>query len=446
MRRRKISYSTGVAAVLAAFLIGGGTAANAAVTTGIDPGGAGQAHADAPSAEVSSVVAAVAPPPGYSVHGIDVSHYQGSINWASVANAGIDFAYAKVTEGTSFVDQTFATNYAGAKAQGIYSGAYHFGRPDLGSPTTQANYFIDHASFTRDGRTLPPMLDIETGTTVGKDTCYGLSTSAMGSWISGFVNQVRARTGSATTIYTASGFWNQCTGGSSAFNSNPLFAARWSSTVTPLPTGWSTWTLWQYTSSGSVPGISGNVDGDVFNGSLAQLAVLAGGGNPIRDHVSDVSGDGHADILATKPDGTLWYYPNNSDSNPGGVPFTTGTQIGTGWQVFTTVSTADISGDGHADLVATKPDGTLWYYPNNSDSNPGHIPFTTGTQIGTGWEVFNWVHAADISGDGHADILATKPDGTLWYYPNNSDSNPGHVPFISGTQIGTGWETYDRVF
>jgi hypothetical protein len=197
-------------------------------------------------------------------------------------------------------------------------------------------------------------------------------------------------------------------------------------------------TLWYYpnnssTNPGNLPFTTGTQIGtgwEVFNSA----------------HAADISGDGHADLVATKPDGTLWYYPNNSDSNPGHVPFISGTQIGTGWQAFTTVSTADVSGDGHADILATKPDGTLWYYPNNSDSNPGHLPFTTGTQIGTGWEVFNWVHAADVSGDGHADLLATKPDGTLWYYPNNSDSNPGHLPFTTGTQIGTGWEVFDRVF
>jgi hypothetical protein len=114
--------------------------------------------------------------------------------------------------------------------------------------------------------------------------------------------------------------------------------------------------------------------------------------------------------------------------------------------VYDRVMAADVSGDGHADIVATKPDGTLWYYPNNSDSNPGHIPFTNGTQIGTGWTMYNRVMAADVSGDGHADIVATKPDGTLWYYPNNSDSNPGHIPFTTGTQIGTGWTVYNRIF
>ncbi|MGC5285256.1 FG-GAP repeat domain-containing protein, partial [Micromonospora sp. DT231] len=138
--------------------------------------------------------------------------------------------------------------------------------------------------------------------------------------------------------------------------------------------------------------------------------------------VGDVSGDGHADALGVQPDGTLWYYPNNMDSNPGGKPFTTRTQVGTAdWQKFTTVMSADVSGDGHADALGVKPDGTMWYYPNNMDSNAGGKPFTTVTQVGEDWQQFSKVMAADVSGDGHADALGVKPDGTMWYYPNNMD-------------------------
>ncbi|GAB3940836.1 hypothetical protein GCM10027614_25150 [Micromonospora vulcania] len=68
-----------------------------------------------------------------------------------------------------------------------------------------------------------------------------------------------------------------------------------------------------------------------------------------------------------------------------------------------------MSGDGHADVLATKPDGTLWYYPNNMDSNPNHVPFVDGTNIGRDWAQFDRVMSADVSGDGHADVLATNP-------------------------------------
>ncbi|MGC5285255.1 FG-GAP-like repeat-containing protein [Micromonospora sp. DT231] len=181
-------------------------------------------------------------------------------------------------------------------------------------------------------------------------------------------------------------------------------------------------------------------DGDIISGVLWSQQARSPGGS-----VGDVSGDGHSDLLGFKPDGTLWYYPNNMDSNAGGLPFTDGKQIGKGWQDFDRTVSADVSGDGHADVVATKPDGTMWYYPNNMDSNAGGVPFVDGKRVGPGWRDFDRIVAADVSGDGHADVLATKPDGTLWYYPNNMDSNAGGVPFVNGAQIGRGWRDFDRI-
>lgn len=135
---------------------------------------------------------ALASPSDYDVTGIDVSHYQGTIDWSSVAGAGIDFAYAKATEGLNFIDAYYNANRSGARNAGIYFGAYAFGRPDQGSPRTQADKFIDTSLYSSDGRTLPPMLDIEWPKE--GPACYGLSANAMVSWISQFVDQVRVRT------------------------------------------------------------------------------------------------------------------------------------------------------------------------------------------------------------------------------------------------------------
>ncbi|GHJ52180.1 hypothetical protein Nm8I071_14870 [Nonomuraea sp. TT08I-71] len=163
---------------------------------------------------------------------------------------------------------------------------------------------------------------------------------------------------------------------------------------------------------------------------------------------SDVSGDGYADLLATKPDGTLWYYPNNINSNANGEPFTGSRQIGgTAWNSYNRVMSGDVSGDGYADLIATKPDGTLWYYPNNIRTNANGEPFTGSRQIGgTAWNSYNRVLLADVSGDGYADLIATKPDGTMHYYPNNIRTNANGEPFTGSRQIGgTGWNSYNRV-
>ncbi|WP_275408129.1 GH25 family lysozyme, partial [Actinoplanes octamycinicus] len=218
-----------------------------------------------------------AAPTGYSVTGIDVSHYQGTINWSSVADAGTDFAYAKATEGTNYTDPTYSANRTGARANSIYFGAYHFARPDQGDPRGQADRLVNTSQYSSDGRTLPPMLDIEWAS--GQATCFGLSTSSMVSWISQFLDQVRVRTGQKAMIYTNPNWWNPCTGNTTAFGSYPLFHSRYADTPGALPSGWSQFTLWQYTSSGSVPGVSGGVDRDVFNGTLAQLRALCNGGS-----------------------------------------------------------------------------------------------------------------------------------------------------------------------
>ena len=182
-------------------------------------------------------------------------------------------AYAKATEGLSFVDSSFTANFRGAKQNGILAGAYHYARPDVSDGTSQANYFLDRAQYSQDGKTLIPMLDIEwpwegSG---APSPCYGLSTSQMSTWVKQFVDRVYARTGQRTMIYTNTKWWNPCTGNNATFGANPLFIANYSSTYKPLPAGWNQFTLWQYSDSGSLPG-----DQDVFNGSLTQLQALAG--------------------------------------------------------------------------------------------------------------------------------------------------------------------------
>ncbi|HET8582818.1 MAG TPA: VCBS repeat-containing protein [Jatrophihabitans sp.] len=151
------------------------------------------------------------------------------------------------------------------------------------------------------------------------------------------------------------------------------------------------------------------------------------------DVVADVNGDHRADLLATKPDGTLWYWPNTGN---GTHPYASGAQISSGWTGFATILAGDVNGDGHADLLATKTDGTLWYWPNTGSAT---APYGAGHQIGSGWAGFTTILAGDVNGDGHADLLATKPDGTLWYWPNTGSAT---APFGAGHQIGSGWTDF----
>jgi GH25 family lysozyme M1 (1,4-beta-N-acetylmuramidase) len=234
-------------------------------------------HAAAGQAPGEPAESALAVPPGYSVTGVDVSNHQAVIDWHAVARSGQRFTYAKATEGVRFVDAYFAANYRNAKNNGLYAGAYHYARPDRSSGRAQADYFLDRAGYMADGRTLPPMLDIEWPWSGSGSPypCYGLSPAQMGTWIRDFVNRVRERTGRPTMIYTNVNWWNPCTGGNGSFGDQPLFIARYASTPGRLPAGWSRFTLWQFTSSASIPGIRTLADQDVFNGTLADMARLA---------------------------------------------------------------------------------------------------------------------------------------------------------------------------
>jgi GH25 family lysozyme M1 (1,4-beta-N-acetylmuramidase) len=210
------------------------------------------------------------------VQGIDVSHWQGSINWTSVRNFGIQFAWIKATEGTSSKDSAFSTNYLGAYNAGVIRGAYHFARPDLSGGATQAGFFASSGgAWSRDNLTLPGVLDIENNP-YGAN-CYGRTASGMRTWITDFYNTYKSRTGRDVVIYTTASWWNTCTASWTGMGANsPLWVAHWTSSETPsLPAGFPYWTVWQYTSSGSVSGVSGSVDRDKFNGTRDRLLALA---------------------------------------------------------------------------------------------------------------------------------------------------------------------------
>ncbi|MGW1891160.1 lysozyme [Streptomyces sp. NPDC002004] len=202
--------------------------------------------------------------------GVDVSSHNGNVAWSTLWNSGVKWSYAKATEGTYYTNPYFAQQYNGSYNVGMIRGSYHFATPDTTSGAAQANYFVDHGGgWSRDGRTLPGALDIEWNPYGA--ACYGKSASAMVSWIADFINQYRARTGRYAVIYTATSWWQQCTGGYGGFATNdPLWIARYDTTPGELPAGWDYYTMWQYTSSGPTVG-----DHSRFNGALDRVQALA---------------------------------------------------------------------------------------------------------------------------------------------------------------------------
>jgi GH25 family lysozyme M1 (1,4-beta-N-acetylmuramidase) len=203
--------------------------------------------------------------------GVDVSAYQGDINWASVGSS-LDFVYAKATEGTDYTNPDFSNQYKGPSGRAIIRGAYHFAIPDNSTGAAQADYFAGHGGgWSPGGKTLPGALDIEYNP-YGSE-CYGLTQSQMTAWIRDFVNEYAYDTHVYPVIYSTSRWWTTCTGNASGFQAyDPLWIACYCSSAGALPAGYGTDTFWQYADSGSRPG-----DQDVFNGAYTRLEALADG-------------------------------------------------------------------------------------------------------------------------------------------------------------------------
>jgi lysozyme len=207
-------------------------------------------------------------PGANSQYGIDVSEYQGNINWSSVKAAGKSFAIIRVSDGTGHLDSYFSQNWSGAKSAGLIRGVYQFFEPGEDA-VAQANLVLSHMGAFGPGD-LPPMIDVEvTG---------GQSAATITSKVHQWVNTIQSATGVKPLIYTGGWFWNPDVQ-TGDFASYPLVDSYYCSNCCPdIASPWTKWAMWQYSSTGSVGGISGNVDLDRFDGTLDDLNALAGGG------------------------------------------------------------------------------------------------------------------------------------------------------------------------
>ena len=236
----------------------------------VSPASAASTSSASASATASATATASASGIGSSgVNGMDVSRWQRTVNWDAWRAKGKSFAYVKATEGTSYTNRYFKAQYGGSRDAGMLHGAYHFASPNGSSGKAQAAYFVKHGgAWKADGKTLPGVLDIEYNPY--GSTCYGLSKAAMVRWVTSFTKEYKARTGRDAVIYTTNDWWKRCTGSSKAFNrTNPLWVARYSSSVGTLPGSWPFYTFWQYTAS--------PLDQDHFSSSYARLVSLARG-------------------------------------------------------------------------------------------------------------------------------------------------------------------------
>jgi len=201
----------------------------------------------------------------YEVHGIDISHYQGDVKWEELAKTTyndkkIHFVFMKATEGSSLKDKKFQQNWKKAKELNLLRGAYHFYRPNVDAGT-QAQHFITHAPLGRGD--LPPVLDIE------KDK--GFSKKQMIDGIKEWIRIVENHYAVKPIIYVNVDFYNRYI--KENFPGYTVWIAHYN-TKKPRAADHE-WHFWQYSEKGKAAGIKGNVDVNVFNGSLEELLALA---------------------------------------------------------------------------------------------------------------------------------------------------------------------------
>jgi len=199
-------------------------------------------------------------PADYPVHGIDVSKYQEQIDWLRVKQAGIEFAFIKATEGGDRRDERFAQNWQSAKAVGLRRGAYHFYyfcRP----AEEQAVWFIN--TVPKEPDSLPPVLDMEWNHL--SPTCkIRPKPEIVRQEMRKFLRLVEQHYGKRAIIYTTIDFFDR--NGLHEFTNHPF----WLRSVAGHPDekyGAHPWTFWQYTGTGSIPGIATATDINVFTGS-----------------------------------------------------------------------------------------------------------------------------------------------------------------------------------
>lgn len=351
----------------------------------------------------SSAAGVVSCAAGATVEGVDVSYFQGSIDWASVRASGSVFAFARVSDGDDFLDPQFDANWSGMKAAGIVRGVYQFFRPEQDA-ASQASLLLSHASF--EPGDLPPVLDVEVADGVG----YSAIADGIATWVS----IVQSATGRAPIVYTAASFWDGVGGGS---DGTDLWVASWGVSCPSLPSSWSSWRFWQYADDGTVAGISGTVDLDEFDGTLADLQAYAAGdtngagaggtglpslgGNVTSDPAVASNADGRLEVFGVGADGALW---TTFQTTPNGS-----------WSDWYSLAGA-VTG---TPAVTQNQDGRLEAFAIGADRAVWHTWQTAPSGSFGGWASLEGSVQGDPvvapEADGRLDVFATGADGAIWH-------------------------------
>jgi len=199
-------------------------------------------------------------PVNYKVHGIDVSHHQGKIDWKAVKATDtqdfpIRFAFVKATEGGDYKDKRFDENFTQIAEMGLIRGAYHFYNPNT-DPIRQADFFISQVDLRKGD--LAPVLDIER---------KPYDKKLLQADLIRFLNRLEEHYGVKPIIYTSYKYKTRYLD-TPDFEVYPFWIAHYYVDTLSYE---GSWLFWQHTDYGTVPGINENVDLNVFNGSMNEL-------------------------------------------------------------------------------------------------------------------------------------------------------------------------------
>ena len=196
-----------------------------------------------------------------TVDGNDVSYWQGTINWAGLKAAGRKFVIMRVAHALAF-DTKFDFNWKSCHDQGLHCGVYLYFEPNV-DPIAQANLLLNKMGPLGPGD-LPPVADVES-------TGGGMTPTAIAAAVKKFIDHVEAKVGRKPMIYSGGYFWEDNVK-STAFVDYPLWHPQYCTNCCPnIANPWKKWYFWQYSSTGKVGGITGNVDMNYWNGSLTAL-------------------------------------------------------------------------------------------------------------------------------------------------------------------------------
>lgn len=200
-------------------------------------------------------------PYDHPVHGIDISRWQGNIDWNRLRRTGISFAFLKATEGGDHSDPEFQYYWQQARAAGLPRGAYHY-YYFCRTGAEQAAWFISHVP--RERGTLPPVLDLEW--THSRTCRVRPSPAEIRREAMIFMSALEQYYGQRPIIYTTVDFYRD----NNLSSWNEEFWLRSVANHPRITYPGKRWSFWQYTGTGKVPGVSGNVDINVFNGGPQQ--------------------------------------------------------------------------------------------------------------------------------------------------------------------------------